>query len=108
MFNNKSKSNKRKSVCRRETEGSSINNESSESRNFECTGNISLQRRDLGSRMQISCMCKKILFKSTYVKEKRVTKIEWIIKKKNLKMNETEKEQMMKQMNGNLQNKLHK
>jgi len=53
-------------------------------------------------------MCKKILFKSTYVKEKRVTKKEWIIKKKNLKMNETEKEQMMKQMNGNLQNKLHK
>jgi len=42
------------------------------------------------------------------VKEKRVTKIEWIIKKK-LKMNETlEKEQMMKQMNSNLQNKLHK
>lgn len=30
-------------------------------------------------------------------------------KKKNLKMNETlEKEQMMKQMNSNLQNKMHK
>ena len=42
------------------------------------------------------------------MKEKRVTKIEWIIKK-NLKMNETlEKGQMMKQMNSNLQNKLHK
>jgi hypothetical protein len=42
------------------------------------------------------------------VKEKGVTKIEWIIKK-NLKMNETlEKEQMMKQMNSNLQNKMHK
>ena len=41
------------------------------------------------------------------MKEKRVTKIEWIIK--NLKMNETlEKEQMMKQMNSNLQNKMHK
>jgi hypothetical protein len=81
MLNDKSRSNKRKSVCRRETEGSSIDNGSPESRNVECTGNISLQRRELGSRMQISCMCKKVLYKSTHVKEKRVTKIEWIIKK---------------------------
>jgi len=63
MLNNRNKSNKRKSVCRRETEGNSIDNESSESRNVECTGNISLQCRELGSRMQISCMCKKSFIK---------------------------------------------
>jgi hypothetical protein len=41
------------------------------------------------------------------VKEKRLTKKEWIIK--NVKMNEKlEKEQMMKEIKGNVQNEIYK